>query len=326
MNTWLRSWSVVSVITIAVGLAHCSLANAQQNKGAAQDSRFMTDPTTGIVYQKVVRSVEKPVWETKTETQQKTVYVPKTVTETVPRASNVFVPETDYVWQPVLHGRWNPFQQPTITYHHVPRTQWKQTTDVTTQTRTRVDYVAQTRTVQVPKLVASIKHEEQIDYVPVGRMPDPAGATQAAPRSNLPDAVAARLQPVAPNTQVDPIAGSLLPRPELPTPIFRGQYSSFASRQYNQYNNPSVYTGRQNAWTQRGTLPSTNPVTRAPITNTQVAKSMGRMTGDPPRRSVDQGGIRATDLYPAVPGYSQPLPPSSAGTGIANLQGWSLWR
>ena len=56
-----------------------------------------------------------------------------------------------------------------------------------------------------------------------------------------------------------------------------------------------------------------------------AAASIGRMTSDPPQRSVSQSGLRANDLTPSGRVLSQPLPPNNSGTGIANLPGF-FWR
>ena len=55
------------------------------------------------------------------------------------------------------------------------------------------------------------------------------------------------------------------------------------------------------------------------IVGPRVASStLGRLTSDPPRRSTEQGGLRATTLNPGAPGiHGQPLPPVSSGVGIA---------
>ncbi len=44
----------------------------------AQESGLYTDPETGIVYRKVQKTVERPVYETQVRTQESTTYRPET--------------------------------------------------------------------------------------------------------------------------------------------------------------------------------------------------------------------------------------------------------
>jgi hypothetical protein len=61
------------------------------------------------------------------------------------------------------------------------------------------------------------------------------------------------------------------------------------------------------------------------FTSRQIASSsVGRMSSDPPRRSVSQGGMRANDLSTGYRG--QALPPVNGGVGVANLQALPILR
>ena len=108
-------------LTVATGalssLALCTPSVAQDNSNG-----YFTDPATGIVYRKVAKTIERPVIETKVQSRNQTIYRPQTVTETKPEARTVYQPVVEYKWEPRLHGRWNPFQRPTVAYHHVPET------------------------------------------------------------------------------------------------------------------------------------------------------------------------------------------------------------
>ncbi len=74
-----------------------------------------------------------------------------------------------------------------------------------------------------------------------------------------------------------------------------------------------------------GNLPATSFGTVYPPNTAQIASTLGRMTSDPPRRSIGQSGMRTTELYPSVPsGYGLPLPPAS--NGMVTIPGFSLWR
>lgn len=169
---------------------------------------YYTDPATGIVYRKVIRTIERPVVETKMTQRKKTVYKPKTVVETRPTTLRTFMPVTEFRWVPKVEGRWNPFRQPTVAYHHVPETRWQANEQVIAQTQTKVQWEAVTQTVDVPERLTRIAREKQVDYEPVGRVaPAP---TQVARRNVAPE-IAARLRPLDESTAVQREAGGDAP-------------------------------------------------------------------------------------------------------------------
>lgn len=57
-----------------------------------------------------------------------------------------------------------------------------------------------------------------------------------------------------------------------------------------------------------------------------AASTVGRMTSDPPRRSIGQGGLRANTLGVAPGVRGQALPPNTSGIGIANLPSLPILR
>lgn len=178
--------TTLAIVPIATSLL-CSNASGQGSSG------YYTDPDTGIIYRKVIRTVERPVVETKVEQRQQTIYRPQTVTETTPQPRTVFSPVVEYCWEPRLHGRWNPFQKPTWAYHHVARTHWERRDEMVEQTNTRTEWVAENRTIEVPKQVVRMEREETTDYQVVGRVPN----RQANP-SGVSTAIASRLRPIDP--------------------------------------------------------------------------------------------------------------------------------
>ncbi len=179
-------------ITISVGLT--SIVSAQTG------ADFYTDPGTGIVYRRVAKTIERPVVETKIESREQTFYTPQTVTEVKPESRTVYTPVVENVWEPRMHGRWNPFQQPTIGYHHVPQTRWEARNEVVQRTQTRTHWIAEQRKVDVPQQIVRMQREDKVDYEPVGRIapqPSPPGVSEA---------IAARLRPLASNEQIQPMA------------------------------------------------------------------------------------------------------------------------
>lgn len=241
------------------------IASAQSAGGG-----YMTDPETGIVYEKRVRSIEVPVTETRVEKRDQEVYRPQRVTETRPSTRTVFTPVVEHRWEPRVHNRWNPFVQPTLAYHHVPQTRWEARQETVQQTQTRTEWVAEKRTVEVPTQVTRMTRREEVAYQPVGRVGSPATDNRSA--------LAARLRPLPAGTPVQSLASST-----------GGLPSSTASF-------------------------STSPSYQAPRI---AASTVGRMTSDPPRRGISQGGLRAKELTPASSGVHGGVLPGGGSTQIA---------
>jgi hypothetical protein len=269
---------------LCIGAVYCAAGNAQAPTGA---NGLLTDPQTGIVYRKVSKVVERPVIESTMEKQNRTVYRPETVTATKPEARTVYTPVVEYKWKPRLHGRWNPFQQPTVAYHQVPETRWEARNEVVNRTETRTKWIAENRTVEVPRQSVRMKREQTTELEVVGKVapPNAQRPNRQGPNSQVPSsAIAARLRPLDKNAAVAPIN---------------------SSRVATTYSTP-VYTA-----------PSYSaPSFSAPRI---AASTVGRMTSDPPRRGIGQSGMRANDLFPTQSVRGQALPPSTGGVGIATL-------
>ncbi len=169
---------------------------------------YYTNPDTGIVYRKVIRSIERPVVETKMTQQQQTVYQPKTVVETRPKTRRTYVPVTEFRWLPQVEGRWNPFRQPTVTYHHVPETHWQARDEVVSETTTQVHWEAVTKTVEIPQRLTRMTREQKVAYEPVGRVAPQASTSLA---SNVSPEVAAKLRPLASNVRYQPLNSGIGP-------------------------------------------------------------------------------------------------------------------
>ncbi|MCG8653425.1 MAG: hypothetical protein MI861_26535 [Pirellulales bacterium] len=200
MNARISSWFVGRIFVIAIAATVWGGTDANAQTGAG----YYTNPDTGIVYQQVIRTVERPVVETKMQTRQQTVYRPQTVTNTRPETRTVYTPIVEYNWEPRIHGRWNPFRQPYVAYHHVPRARWEQHSDVVQRTTTHTEWVAEKRTIDIPQRVVRMEREQKVDYEPVGRVAPNATSPPGATNS-----VASRLRPLSPSTRVVPLNSSL---------------------------------------------------------------------------------------------------------------------
>lgn len=183
---------------VAIGsISIAANVNAQTGPG------YFTDPNTGIVYRKVAQTIERPVVETKMETQEQVVYTPQTVHETKPEARVMYTPVVESTWEPRVTGRWNPFVQPTVSYHHVPRTRWEARTETVQRTQTRTNWVPETRKIDVPKQIVRMERQEKVDFEPVGRV-----APQATPPGGVSEAIASRLRPLDQSERIEPIGGA----------------------------------------------------------------------------------------------------------------------
>jgi len=256
----LLSRALTLVVTTTATTMLCTDASAQSG------AEYQTDPATGIIYQKVIRTVERPVVETKIQQREQTVFRPQTITETKPESRTIYTPVVEYNWEPRLHGRWNPFRQPAVAYHHIPKTYWEPRNEVIQRTNTRTEWVAEKRTVDVPQRIVRMEREQRVEYEPVS--------------PGVSNAIASRLRPL------DSTSGA----------------------------QSSDQTGR---------FASSNAFAAPRI----AASSVGRMTSDPPRRTVGQGGMRPTELYPSGPAVrGQALPPVGGGSGIATLPSLPFFR
>lgn len=189
-------------ITATSTFLSCAEAVGQSATG------YLTDPATGIVYRKVTTTVESPVVETKIDRSEQTVYRPQTITETKPHTRTIYIPVVEYKLKPRLHGRWNPFRQPSLGYEHVPHTSWEAREEVVHRTNTRTQWVAERQTVDVPTRIVRMQREQKIEYEPIGRiLPDGPSEATAGTYSGGGDAFAARLQPVDASARIEAIGG-----------------------------------------------------------------------------------------------------------------------
>lgn len=185
----------VWVFTILTTASSFFVSTASAQSGGS----YLTDPETGIVYQQIKRTIEKPVVQTTIQNCRQTVYRQQRVTETKPQARTVYTPVIEYKWEPRVHGRWNPFREPTVAYHHVPHARWEQRSDVIQQTTSRTEWVPETRNVEVPKQIVRMQRQEKVELEPVGRVAPTQPSNLSATGS-----IASRLRPLNSNETITP--------------------------------------------------------------------------------------------------------------------------
>lgn len=224
MHTRIFSSVVNRAATLAITTTFVSCLSS--SAVAQNNSGYLTDPATGIVYRKVTKTIEKPVVETKINTSEQTVYRPQTVTETRPQTRTVFSPVVEYRWEPRVYGRWNPFQPPSVGYAHVPHTTWEARNEVVHRTNTRTEWVAERRTVEVPTRIVRMQTEQQVDYEPVGRV----NQSQLGPPAAT-DALASRLRPLDNSATIQPFGYS---PPMIAASTVSGPYYGASERSAHQ--------------------------------------------------------------------------------------------
>jgi len=183
---------LVAAVGVTSGSAACHAQSGSAN--------LHTDPETGIVYRKVVRSVPRQVVDQRIERQEQTVYRPETVKETKPEWRTTYQPVTEMKWRPYVEGRWNPFRAPVVAYRPIPETRWQARSEMVNRTTTKTRWIAEKRTVEVPHSIVRTETEQRVDYEPIARvMPQPKVGR------SVNSAVASRLRPLDSGTPIEPL-------------------------------------------------------------------------------------------------------------------------
>ncbi|WP_164103991.1 hypothetical protein [Candidatus Laterigemmans baculatus] len=156
------------------------VGNPWDHQAAAEDSNLITDPTTGIVYRKEFKTVERPVVETRMEQKVVTVSTPQTVNELEPVSQTYFTPVVRYGVEARWHGLWNPFKPATLAYHYVPQTQWEARTETYNRVKTSTRWVAEQRVVNEPTRVVRMEKQQEEQLVAVGVTNPSTSQTQVA--------------------------------------------------------------------------------------------------------------------------------------------------
>ena len=150
---------------VLAGCALSFLASANL-AGAADEVRFYEKD--GVTYRETRSVTQRPLWETRTETRNETVYREQVKTDfrNVERTS--LTPVTECKWQPYWAHRWNPFREPYLAYRQVPSTTLQARREIVNQPVVTRNWVPETRTVQIPVQRQRLVQEEVISRVVVG--------------------------------------------------------------------------------------------------------------------------------------------------------------
>lgn len=130
------------------------------------------------------RTVEIPITQERLEQKTETVMTEKWNTVMHESQRTLHYPVTEYAWEPRWHGWLNPFREPHVAYHLMPRVRWQSRTETVRTPVTYRQYVPETRVVQQP--VRKLGFVERTDMVDAAtritrRLPTPTPPRVAPP-------------------------------------------------------------------------------------------------------------------------------------------------
>lgn len=143
----------------------------------------------GVTYRETRQTIRRPVVETQMQPREETVYREQVATEMRDNPRTVFIPVTQYVYEPRVHNLLNPFSPTYIAYHPVPRTYWETRTETVRVPVTYREVVPETRVVQTPVTSLRFVEEEKVDVVAVS-----PPAAPLLPQGQTPAVIARRDQ------------------------------------------------------------------------------------------------------------------------------------
>lgn len=146
----------------------------------------------GVQYQVTRQTVKRQLPATILQNRPQTTYKQQVKSQMESRQHTFCVPVIEYKKISKLHGRWNPFVAPYRTEELKPVTVWKQQV-VTLQVPTsHLEWVPETKTVQVPVTTYRTVEEEVITRVAMngpsgmaGKRPSPARQVTGGPSATL---------------------------------------------------------------------------------------------------------------------------------------------
>ncbi len=168
----------------------------------ASSGWIVRDPRTGRLYHQRLVAVTVPTVQWETRTVKQTVYEPKIVTKTQAQQRTVYVPQTQMVMQPRVSG-WNPFRPPVVSYEFQPKTSWvAQAVTVNTPITTQ-EWVPKEESIQVPQPVHKLQTQQQLVQTEVPQpsavgLPMSQVASTRPPLLKLPLLAKQRMLPWAP--------------------------------------------------------------------------------------------------------------------------------
>lgn len=121
----------------------------------------------GQTYRIARTKIRRPVSEIREDVRHETVYRDTYTTEIHEHQRMVYMPITEYQWEPRWHGIWNPLTKPSMAYHLVPRTRWEARAETVRTPVTSRQTVPELRTVRTPVRTLRMVEEEQVSRIAV---------------------------------------------------------------------------------------------------------------------------------------------------------------
>ena len=160
---------------------------------AAPAQNVRTEERDGVRYQVTRRTTQRTVPVTEMQDRHHTVYTQQVTTDNITHQQLYSVPITQYKMVSRLQGRWNPFVTPYWTHNLRPVTTWHQQVANMQIPVSRVAWVPQTTTVQVPVTTYRTAEVEETTRV---AMSEPRTFAKAQPLSPTATIAARRSTPL----------------------------------------------------------------------------------------------------------------------------------
>ncbi len=159
----IRMTPICKILTAALIVTVFGLPRAH-----GQTTEKIEVDANGQRYRVTTTKSKRAEYETKLEEYQRTVYRERYTSEIRETDRTVLTPVTEYRWQPVMHGRWNPFAQPYIQYELVPTTRWESRVEKVRRPVTRHELVPEKIVEKRPVRVLKWVDVETIERVAIG--------------------------------------------------------------------------------------------------------------------------------------------------------------
>jgi hypothetical protein len=164
----------------------CFLALAFIASVNADEPRYVTE--NGVTYRETREVERRPTAETRWEERTQTVYKTEFVTELREQTQTVWVPITEYTYEPHNENWWNLLAEPKITYQLRPVTRWEPRTQTQRVPVTVQKVVPETKIVQAPVRTLGFAEHEYVQRLVVKGPPafNPRNPVGIAQQNELP--------------------------------------------------------------------------------------------------------------------------------------------
>lgn len=152
----------------------------------ADETRFVVE--NGVTYRETRGVERRPTADTHVEDRTQTVYKTEYVTELREQTRTVWVPITEYAYEPRWQNWWNIFAEPTVSYQMRPVTRWEPRTQTERIPVTVQKVIPETKIVQMPVRTLGFAQREYVQRVVVNAPPasSPRSPAGIARQNELP--------------------------------------------------------------------------------------------------------------------------------------------